>query len=297
MQFRLDITPVGKGRPRLGKNHVFTPSKTKVFEETIKTLTAHLTPFEGALKIEFTFVFPRPKSMSKRNPGRQPKTTRPDTDNLIKSISDALNGRLYTDDAQLIDVRGRKFYAAIGEDPHIQVECLPYQDEGGVNRAREAADRWDDHGGKIEVILAALEQGANLTEAASQAKISTVTLGRWRKKIEGLDDAIHEAKERAEIHLLNALKSCGEAKEDWRAFAWLLERQYPDRWGQPKNRVDVHHTTLRQEQQRRAHEIFASFIDQTQSYVQDDQDGDADSPRYDTLTRIQAIYDEDDAPF
>ena len=262
MRFRLDVAPVGKGRPRLGKNHVYTPSKTKVFEETVKTLTAHLSPLEGALQLEFTFVFARPKRLGVKDPSRQPRTARPDVDNLVKSICDALNGRLYLDDSQVVEVRARKFYAAVGEDPHIDVSCEPfmYQDDTGPTRAPETAARWGDKTAKIEVILAALEQGCNLTEASAHAKISRVTLNRWRKKFEGLDEEIEMASDRSEAYLLNGLKASAEAKQDWRAHAWLLERRFPDRWGPPKARVDVTQTTS--EAHRRSDEMIISMIEQ-----------------------------------
>ena len=292
MRFRLDVEPVGKGRPRLGKKHVYTPSKTKVFEEAVKALTSHLTPLEGCLKVEFIFVFKRPKSMSKRDAGRQPKMTRPDTDNLIKSTCDALNGQLYNDDAQVVDVRGQKFYAAIGEEPHIEVICSPYMEHDDTEsiHAREGADKWGTKTKKIEVVLTALEQGMTLEESAEQAKISRTTLYRWRKEIEGLDEAIDRASGLAEIYLVNAIKASGEEKNDWRAFAWLLERRFPESWGQ-RSHLSIQ-DSQRQEQHERSNEMIRAMIEQSQgAYEQRHEE-----QSYDAVTVVRA-GDLEDVPF
>ena len=40
-------------------------------------------------------------------------TTKPDTDNIAKSILDSLNGIAYLDDKQVVDLRVRKQYAEV----------------------------------------------------------------------------------------------------------------------------------------------------------------------------------------
>ena len=40
-------------------------------------------------------------------------TTKPDTDNIAKSILDSLNGIAYKDDKQVVDLRVRKQYAEV----------------------------------------------------------------------------------------------------------------------------------------------------------------------------------------
>ena len=46
-------------------------------------------------------------------------TKKPDWDNIGKIISDALNGIAYHDDAQIVDVRVRKYYTL---SPRVEVE-------------------------------------------------------------------------------------------------------------------------------------------------------------------------------
>jgi len=69
-----------------------------------------------------TFAFPRPKSHYLRGQLRdaapQWHRSRPDVDNLLKLVLDALNGIAYGDDAQVVAITGQKRYCAVNETPH-----------------------------------------------------------------------------------------------------------------------------------------------------------------------------------
>ena len=80
-------------------------------------------PLEGPLAVDYTFVFPRPKSMiwKTKRMGRQPHTKKPDRDNLEKATSDALTKLLWRDDAQICDGRVAKCIAAGDEQPHVEI--------------------------------------------------------------------------------------------------------------------------------------------------------------------------------
>lgn len=52
------------------------------------------------------------------NMGKIFPTKKPDIDNVIKVIADALNGVAYDDDKQIIDVSARKVYS---ETPRVDV--------------------------------------------------------------------------------------------------------------------------------------------------------------------------------
>lgn len=85
-------------------------------------------PLTGPLFMEIEFVFARPSSMRwKSKP--MPRTwhaKRPDADNLIKAVLDALNGRAFVDDSQFVCIDARKLIADGQEQPHVFVrigEC------------------------------------------------------------------------------------------------------------------------------------------------------------------------------
>jgi Holliday junction resolvase RusA-like endonuclease len=67
--------------------------------------------------------------MRKKDPeGRMLKVTRPDIDNVVKSILDGMR-EVWSDDSVVCDVRAEKYYAAKGEEPHalvtVEAMCEP----------------------------------------------------------------------------------------------------------------------------------------------------------------------------
>ena len=114
----LQLEPVAKGRPRMTrKGHVYTPEKTRTFEKNAKLLAKKQfwqQPLQGPIAVDLLFYFKAPK---------KPKhatyvVTRPDLDNLSKSICDAMNGLCWVDDSQIVDLRVRKLY---GEFPKVHL--------------------------------------------------------------------------------------------------------------------------------------------------------------------------------
>lgn len=126
------IEPVAKGRPRFrvmyNRVSTRTPEKTKVFENSIATLYAQKVKgfkFEKQvpLQLEVYFGMPIPKSFSKRKrqqieQGLIFPAVKPDLDNLLKAILDALNGLAWYDDAQIVSITMDKEYS---EEPHIEL--------------------------------------------------------------------------------------------------------------------------------------------------------------------------------
>jgi Holliday junction resolvase RusA-like endonuclease len=111
--------PIGKGRPRFGKGRVYTPAKTVDYENTVawyaKTLMHGRPIITGAVRLTITCSF--------TGKDRGWHVSKPDADNLIKSISDALNGIVYKDDQQISVI---SFCKIIGlqEDVNISVQPL-----------------------------------------------------------------------------------------------------------------------------------------------------------------------------
>lgn len=89
----LDVAPVVKGRPRLGKGRTFTPQKTRDYEALIGQLIApHV--FEKNLT-DNLFVYARFHVATQR---------RRDLDNLVKALLDGFNDVVYADDKQVVEM-------------------------------------------------------------------------------------------------------------------------------------------------------------------------------------------------
>ena len=134
-RFSVPGEPVGKGRPRMTKSgHAYTPEKTAVYENLVKVEFQRQCPgyfiAEGPVRLRIVCRFPLAKSDSQKKraaklSGAIRPTKKPDIDNCIKAIADALNGLAYTDDTQIVTVYAAKWYSEI---PGVEVTIM---DEGG----------------------------------------------------------------------------------------------------------------------------------------------------------------------
>lgn len=125
MKVILPIAPAPKERPRFANGRVYTPNRTKWYEEAVQlTLqAAKIRPVTGAVSMTVTFYLTIPKSWqnAKKQLAKEGKvrpTTKPDIDNLAKAIMDGCNGLLYNDDKQVVDLTLRKFYG----EPRTEIE-------------------------------------------------------------------------------------------------------------------------------------------------------------------------------
>lgn len=128
LRFAVFGTPRGKGRPRIttvgGFPRAYTDEKTREYELQIAeaALKAGAVPSTSPCKVSLTAVFPIPLSWTKKKKqnalnGLERHTTKPDADNLLKSL-DGLNGIAWDDDSQVYEATVRKLY---GLNPHIWV--------------------------------------------------------------------------------------------------------------------------------------------------------------------------------
>lgn len=104
----------------------YTPTKTANYETLVKFTyqQAGGTLFEGPVDMTIRAFYRIPKSASKKRAadmadGRIRPTTKPDADNVIKAIADALNGIAYKDDTQIVLVTAEKWY---DNTPRVEVE-------------------------------------------------------------------------------------------------------------------------------------------------------------------------------
>lgn len=124
--FDVHIVPIGKGRPRVtvrsGRAWAYTPPKTTIAEKHVAAAarTNGAKPVSGPLRMHVEAIFPIPPSWPKDKRQSPPAhTSRPDCDNLLKLVADALNGVCYYDDSQLVESMVRKAY---GHIPKIRVQ-------------------------------------------------------------------------------------------------------------------------------------------------------------------------------
>lgn len=81
-------------------------------------------PWLGPVALSVQFYFPRPQRLCRRNspPGSVPHTAKPDVDNLIKAVMDAMTqSGVWRDDAQVHSLSISKMYAAVGFAPGARI--------------------------------------------------------------------------------------------------------------------------------------------------------------------------------
>lgn len=123
--FTVPGKPQGKARARTGYNPrtkqvmSHTPDNTVLYENHIKTCYMETTDkiFNKGepLSVNIAACFEPVKSVSKKKrelmlQNKIRPTKKPDIDNIVKTVLDALNGVAYKDDTQVIQVMATKIY-------------------------------------------------------------------------------------------------------------------------------------------------------------------------------------------
>ena len=128
--------PQGKARAKTvrlknGASHSYTPDNTVLYENLIVTEYRRQCgktkfPDHEMLDMRIIAYYPIPASASKKKQrqmetGEIRPTKKPDMDNIVKVISDALNKVAFRDDSQIVDCQIRKFYST---HPRVEVTIL-----------------------------------------------------------------------------------------------------------------------------------------------------------------------------
>ena len=149
--YTIEVTgkPVAKGRGRVGLVHgrpmIFTPKNTRVWEKDARTVARQVMgpddPLQGSIQIIVRAVFPIAASWPtwKREmalAGTLAHTSKPDGDNVLKAMKDALNGVVYLDDSQ---VTKGAYIKEFGDRPMVravvkQLEGYPSQTSKNPNK-------------------------------------------------------------------------------------------------------------------------------------------------------------------
>lgn len=121
--------PNGKERPRFCHNgQIYTPKQTTTYEQQIifdyyKQCGNVKFNENSQLELSVAAYFKIPKSGSKKKKaemriGDIRPTKKPDGDNILKAVADALNGVCYKDDKNIVKMSIEKFYSDV---PRIEV--------------------------------------------------------------------------------------------------------------------------------------------------------------------------------
>lgn len=128
VEFEIPGVPVAKGRPKFstmgGFAKAYTPAKTRnaeafvvqCFKEQVKDFKM---PEKGPVMLRIMFYMPIPTSLSKKKQRELEEqntwhTKKPDLDNLVKLVNDALNGVAWEDDGCICYTQAIKCY---GKEP------------------------------------------------------------------------------------------------------------------------------------------------------------------------------------
>ncbi|UXR34549.1 RusA family crossover junction endodeoxyribonuclease [Staphylococcus simulans] len=119
--------PIGSPRPRFANRGKYVQTYMPATYTAHKAFIQKQMPkvmLESDLIVTIEFLFNPPKSWSNRKRLAmigQYKRTKPDIDNLIKTVLDAANNHLWKDDNQIVEVRSFKKYA---DEPKIVMSVM-----------------------------------------------------------------------------------------------------------------------------------------------------------------------------
>ena len=122
--------PQAQQRPRFttrgGGPHAYDPAKSRHAKRGIGVIAAEkmagLDPMTGPLELTVIVRRTPPVSWSKRRRAEaigQGITGKPDIDNYVKLVQDALNGIVYEDDKDITELHARKVYT--DGDPETEI--------------------------------------------------------------------------------------------------------------------------------------------------------------------------------
>ena len=135
VSFHVPGEPQGKGRAKIvkigGFSRMATPQKTAAYEGLIahaaQQAMCGAAPMDCACAVQLSITLAVPASWSKKKAaaalaGQVMPTKKPDADNVVKAVFDGMNGVVWKDDVQAVDLFLRKRY---GATPGVHVRVTP----------------------------------------------------------------------------------------------------------------------------------------------------------------------------
>ena len=130
LTLELNIRPLAHQSFKIGRGGIkYKPNKVKDYQEYLRRLVSEQLPKDfniitagSEIKVNYIeYIYAYPKSFSKKRRVKTFKVTKPDLqDNLNKAFFDSLEGLLYEQDQNIVEInKMSKFY---GETDKIRVE-------------------------------------------------------------------------------------------------------------------------------------------------------------------------------
>jgi len=124
IHYQVEGDPKGKGRPRFSRvgnfTKVYTDKQTLTYEAMIATFAKQAMggsePLKTPVSVFLHVRLPIPQSYPKKRReaclnGSEMPCKKPDIDNIAKTHLDAMNGVIFVDDTQVIELHVKKLYA------------------------------------------------------------------------------------------------------------------------------------------------------------------------------------------
>jgi len=135
--FTIQGIPKAQGRPKFFRRGNFTgaydPKDSRQYKDNVAAQIVaqgpRLFPRESPLLLTVSFFLPRPKghfgARGLKPSAPKEHTGKPDLDNMVKAIKDALKGIVWVDDSQVVSMWAYKHY---GETPGVQFSVREEQE-------------------------------------------------------------------------------------------------------------------------------------------------------------------------
>lgn len=138
IEFTVYGEPVAQGRPRFstagGFVKAYDPAKSGDYKQFVKLAAREFAPaslLEGPIKMKLVvyrsmpgYLSKSPKKAAAAEAGEVVPTSKPDIDNYLKGVKDALKGVIWKDDSQVVEVYALKRYSA---RPRIELKIIELQ--------------------------------------------------------------------------------------------------------------------------------------------------------------------------
>jgi len=140
--FTIPGEPVAKGRPRItlagGRAHAYTPAKTAAYEQLVAVYAAaamkNAPLMEHPVRLHLGIYCKVPGSWPKKKradalAGIVRPTSGGDLDNMVKALADGMNGIVWVDDSQIVELVCSKHYAL---EPYVSVSVTSPEMEPAI---------------------------------------------------------------------------------------------------------------------------------------------------------------------